>query len=236
MSSELDQLKATHEELRLQKRAIDRETEDTRTKTIEDKRVAAAEIEKLQLDLESLKEETAALTEKNKNLESNVASLKIDHEEKKKIQEEDYDNQRRAKQKLQFQEAKLCTKKVNVEKKCDPVEVHKLQIEELEKEVEHNKNEREEVRKIYETEMNKLDNILSKVKFQKKTWEKKVQAAREQLLKLNANCISIRESSRKELFEKDLLLQRLVLDTNRCLKSIPELEASTAVLEKMIKE
>ena len=236
MSSELDQLKATHEELRLQKRAIDRETEDTRTKTIEDKRVAAAEIEKLQLDLESLKEETAALTEKNKNLESNVASLKIDHEEKKKKQEEDYDNQRRAKQKLQFQEAKLCTKKVNVEKKCDPVEVHKLQIEELEKEVEHNKNEREEVKKIYETEMNKLDNILSKVKFQTKTWEKKVQAAREQLLKLNANCISIRESSRKELFEKDLLLQRLVLDTNRCLKSIPELEASTAVLEKMIKE
>ena len=236
MSSELDQLKATHEELRLQKRAIDRETEDTRTKTIEDKRVAAAEIEKLQLDLESLKEETAALTEKNKNLESNVASLKIDHEEKKKIQEEDYDNQRRAKQRLQFQEAKLCTKKVNVEKKCDPVEVHKLQIEELEKEVEHNKNEREEVKKIYETEMNKLDNILSKVKFQKKTWEKKVQAAREQLLKLNANCISIRESSRKELFEKDLLLQRLVLDTNRCLKSIPELEASTAVLEKIIKE
>ena len=236
MSSELDQLKATHEELRLQKRAIDRETEDTRTKTIEDKRVAAAEIEKLQLDLESLKEETAALTEKNKNLESNVASLKIDHEEKKKIQEEDYDNQRRAKQKLQFQEAKLCTKKVNVEKKCDPVEVHKLQIEELEKEVEHNKNEREEVKKIYETEMNKLDNILSKVNFQTKTWEKKVQAAREQLLKLNANCISIRESSRKELFEKDLLLQRLVLDTNRCLKSIPELEASTAVLEKMIKE
>ena len=236
MFSELDQLKATHEELRLQKRAIDRETEDTRTKTIEDKRVAAAEIEKLQLDLESLKEETAALTEKNNNLESNVASLKLDHAEKKKKQEEEYDTQRRAKQKLQFQEAKLCTKKVNVEKKCDPVEVHKLQIEELEKEVENNKNEREEVKKIYETEMNKLDNILSKVNFQKKTWEKKVQAAREQLLKLNANCINIRESSRKELFEKDLLLQRLVLDTNRCLKSIPELEASTAVLEKIIKE
>jgi len=236
MSSELDQLKATHEELRLQKRAIDRETEDTRTKTIEDKRVAAAEIEKLQLDLESLKEETAALTEKNNNLESNVASLKLDHAEKKKKQEEEYDTQRRAKQKLQFQEAKLCTKKVNIEKKCDPVEVHKLQIEELEKEVEHNKNEREEVKKVYETEMNKLDNILSKVNFQKKTWEKKVQAAREQLLKLNANCINIRESSRKELFEKDLLLQRLVLDTNRCLKSIPELEASTAVLEKMVRE
>ena len=236
MSTELDQLKATHEELRLQKRAIDRETEDTRTKTIEDKRVAAAEIEKIQLDLESLKEETAALTEKNNNLESNVASLKLDHEEKNKIQEEEYDTQRRAKQKLQFQEAKLCTKKVNIEKKCDPVEVHKLQIEELEKEVEHNKNEREEVKKVYETEMNKLDNILSKVNFQKKTWEKKVQAAREQLLKLNANCINIRESSRKELFEKDLLLQRLVLDTNRCLKSIPELEASTAVLEKMVRE
>ena len=236
MSTELDQLKATHEELRLQKRAIDRETEDTRTKTIEDKRVAAAEIEKLQLDLESLKEEAAALTEKNNNLESNVASLKLDHEEKKKIQEEEYDTQRRAKQKLQFQEAKLCTKKVNIEKKCDPVEVHKLQIEELEKEVEHNKNEREEVKKVYETEMNKLDNILSKVNFQKKTWEKKVQAAREQLLKLNANCINVRESSRKELFEKDLLLQRLVLDTNRCLKSIPELEASTAVLEKMVTE
>ena len=236
MSSELDQLKATHEDLRLQKRSIDRETEDTRTKTIEDKRVAEAEIEKLQLDLESLKEETADLNEKNKSLESKVTSLKEEHEQRKKKQEEDYDNQRRAKQKLQFQEAKLCTKKVNIEKKCDPVEVHKLQIQELEKEVEYNKNEREEVKKIYETEMNKLDNVLAKLKFQKKSWEKKVQAARKQQLKLNANCINVRESSRKELYEKDLLLQRLVLDTNRCQKSIPELEASMAVLEKMVQE
>ena len=236
MSSELDQLKAKHEELRLQKRAVDRETEDTRTKTIEEKRVAEAEIEKLQLDLESLKEETTALTDKNKNLETTITSLKEQHQQKKKKQEEDYDNQRRSKQKLQFQEAKLCTKKVNIEKKCDPVEVHKLQIQELEKEVEFNKNERDEVKKIYETEMNKLDNILAKLKFQKKSWEKKVQSAREELLKLNANCINIRESSRKELYEKDLLLQRLVLDTNRCQKSIPELEASMAVLEKMVKE
>ena len=236
MSSELDQLKAKHEELRLQKRAVDRETEDTRTKTIEEKRVAEAEIEKLQLDLESLKEETTALTDKNKNLETTIASLKEQHQQKKKKQEEDYDNQRRSKQRLQFQEAKLCTKKVNIEKKCDPVEVHKLQIQELEKEVEFNKNERDEVKKIYETEMNKLDNILAKLKFQKKSWEKKVQSAREELLKLNANCINIRESSRKELYEKDLLLQRLVLDTNRCQKSIPELEASMAVLEKMVKE
>ena len=236
MSSELDQLKAKHEELRLQKRAVDRDTEDTRTKTIEEKRVAEAEIEKLQLDLESLKEETAALTDKNKNLETTITSLKEQHQQKKKKQEEDYDNQRRSKQKLQFQEAKLCTKKVNIEKKCDLVEVHKLQIQELEKEVEFNKNERDEVKKIYETEMNKLDNILAKLKFQKKSWEKKVQSAREELLKLNANCINIRESSRKELYEKDLLLQRLVLDTNRCQKSIPELEASMAVLEKMVKE
>ena len=236
MSSELDQLKAKHEELRLQKRAVDRETEDTRTKTIEEKRVAEAEIEKLQLDLESLKEETAALTDKNKNLETTITSLKEQHRQKKKKQEEDYDNQRRSKQKLQFQEAKLCTKKVNIEKKCDPVEVHKLQIQELEKEVEFNKNERDEVKKIYETEMNKLDNILAKLKFQRKSWEKKVQSAREELLKLNANCINIRESSRKELYEKDLLLQRLVLDTNRCQKSIPELEASMAVLEKLVQE
>ena len=236
MSSELDQLKAKHEELRLQKRAVDRETEDTRTKTIEEKRVAEAEIEKLQLDLESLKEETAALTDKNKNLETTITSLKEQHQQKKKKQEEDYDNQRRSKQKLQFQEAKLCTKKVNIEKKCDPVEVHKLQVQELKKEVEFNKNERDEVKKIYETEMNKLDNILAKLKFQKKSWEKKVQSAREELLKLNANCINIRESSRKELYEKDLLLQRLVLDTNRCQKSIPELEASMAVLETMVKE
>ena len=213
MSCELDQLKATHETLRLQKRSIDRETEDTRTKTIEEKRVAEAEIEKLQLDLESLKEETAALSEKNKTLETTVTGLKEEHALKRKRQEEDYDVQRRSKQKLQFQEAKLCTKKVNIEKKCDPVEVHRLQIQELEREVEHNTNEREEVKKIYETEMNKVDNILAKLKFQKKTWENKVQAAREQLLKLNANCINARESSRKELFEKDLLLQRLVLDT-----------------------
>jgi len=236
MSCELDQLKATHETLRLQKRSIDRETEDTRTKTIEEKRVAEAEIEKLQLDLESLKEETATLSEKNKTLETTVTGLKEEHALKRKRQEEDYDVQRRSKQKLQFQEAKLCTKKVNIEKKCDPVEVHRLQIQELEREVEHNTNEREEVKKIYETEMTKVDNILAKLKFQKKTWEKKVQAAREQLLKLNANCINARESSRKELFEKDLLLQRLVLDTDRCLKSIPELEASMAILEKMVKE
>ena len=87
MSSELDQLKATHEELRLIKRSIDRETEDTRTKTIEDKRAAEAEIEKLQLDVDSLKEETAALVEKNKGLESKVVSLKDEHVQKKKVQE-----------------------------------------------------------------------------------------------------------------------------------------------------
>ena len=236
MSSELEQLKVQHEELRLTKRAIDRETEDTRTKTIEDKRVAEAEIEKLQLDLESLKEETTELIQKNKSLETKVACLKEEHAVKRKKQEEDYDNQRRSKQKLQFQEAKLCTKKVNIEKKCDPVEVHKLQIEELKKEVQFNKNEREEVKKIYETEMNKLDNVMAKLKFQKKTWEKKLQAAREELLKLNANCINIRESSRKELYDKDLLLQRLVLDTKRCQKSIPELEASMTLLENMVKE
>ncbi|KAL5253806.1 hypothetical protein ACHWQZ_G013544 [Mnemiopsis leidyi] len=192
MSSELEQLKVQHEELRLEKRAIDRETEDTRTKTIEDKRAAEAEIEKLQLDLESMKEEAAELNLKNKGLESTIAALKSEHELKRKKQEEDYDNQRRSKQKLQFQEAKLCTKKVNIEKKCDPVE--------------------------------------------KKTWEKKMQAAREDLLKLNANCINARETARKELYEKDLLLQRLVLDTKRCQKSIPELEASMALLEKMVKE
>ena len=236
MSSELDQLKIRHEELRLEKRAVDRETEDTRTKTIEDKRVAGAEIEKLQLDLESMKEETAALNDKNKALESIISGLKTEHEQKRKKQEEDYDNQRRSKQKLQFQESKLCTKKVNAEKKCDPVEVHKLQIQELEKEVEFNKSERAEVKKIYETEMNKLDNINAKLKFQKSTVEKKLQAAKEDFLKLNANCINLRESCRKELYDKDLLLQRLVLDTARCERTIPELQSSLAVVEGMMKE
>ena len=234
--SELDQLKIKHEELRLEKRAVDRETEDTRTKTVEDKRVAEAENEKLQLDVDSMKEEAAELINKNKDLEAKIAALKAEHGEKKKKQEEDYDNQRRSKQKLQFQESKLCTKKVNMEKKCDPIEVHKLQIEELKKEVEFNKNEREEVKKIYETEMNKLGNVKAKLEFQKKTAEKKLQAAREEFLKLNANCINTREGNRKELYDKDLLLQRLVLDTARCERTIPELEASIVVIEKLVKE
>jgi len=236
MSDDLEQLKVRHEELRLEKRAVDRQTEDTRTKTVEDKRAAEAEIEKLQLDVDSLKEETAALVEKNKSIEGSIAAIKAEHEQKKKKQEEDYDGQRRAKQKLQFQESKLCTKKVNLEKKCDPIEVHKMQIEELEKEVEFNKNEREEVKKIYETEMNKMDNIKAKLAFQKQNWEKKVQAQREELLKLNANVINLRTSSRKELFDKDLLLQRLVLDTDRCKRTIPDLESSIAVVEGMVKE
>merc|ERR1712003_266265 len=108
--------------------------------------------------------------------------------------------------------------------------------EELEKEVEFNKNEREEVKKIYETEMNKIDNIKAKLAFQKQNWEKKVQAQREELLKLNANVINLRTSSRKELYDKDLLLQRLVLDTKRCERTIPELESSIAVVEGMVKE
>jgi len=236
MSCELDQLKIKHEELRLEKRAVDRLTEDTRTKIIEDSRTAEAEIEKLQLDVEALKEEAAALMTKNSQLECTVVSLKTEHEQKKKAQEEDYDVQRRNKQKLQFQESKLCTKKVNIEKKCDPVEIHKLQIEELKAEVEHNKNERAETQKIYETEMNRLDNIKSKCSFQKKTWENKVQKGREALLKNEANCINTRLSCRKELFEKDLLLKRLVIDTKRCEKNIPELTASLPLLEKMIKE
>ena len=236
MSSELDQLKIQHEQLRLEKRAVDRKTEDCRTKIIEDSRTAEAEIEKLQLDVDALKEEAAALMAKNKSLESTASSLKIEHEQKKKAQEEEYDTQRRHKQKLQFQESKLCTKKVNIEKKCDPVEIHKLQIEELKSEVEHNKNEFAETEKIYATEMNKLGNIKAKIEFQKKTCNNKVQKQREELLKNEANIINTRLGCRKELFEKDLLLKRLVIDTKRCEKNIPELEASLPMLEKMIKE
>lgn len=233
--SELDQLKAKHEELRLLKRAIDRETEDTRTKTVEDKRSGEIANEKLALDIESAKEEIAELTQKNKNLESKVKALQAEHEIAKKKQEEDYDVQRRSKQKLQFQESKLCTKKVNIEKKCDTVEVHKLQIAELEKEVEFNKNEREEVKKIYDTEMNKLGNVKAKLEYQKNSCEKKLEKLRQDFLKHNANCISLREKNRKELLDKDLLLQRLVLDTARCERTIPELQASMEVLETMVK-
>ena len=66
MNKELEALKAQHEKLRLEKRAIDRVTEDTRTKQIEDKRKNADQIEALEKAIQEKKELVASLNEKNK--------------------------------------------------------------------------------------------------------------------------------------------------------------------------
>ena len=91
MSSDLTHMKSTQEKLRMQMRAINRGTKDTKTMTIEEKRVAYIEIEKLQFVLNSLKEETAALRNKVKKLESTIVSRKEERiQEKKAATRKDY--------------------------------------------------------------------------------------------------------------------------------------------------
>ena len=66
MNKELEALKAQHEKLRLEKRAIDRVTEDTRTKQVEDKKKNNNQIEALEKAIEEKKELVGSLNEKTK--------------------------------------------------------------------------------------------------------------------------------------------------------------------------
>ena len=72
----------------MQMRAINRGTKDTKTMTIGEKRIAYIEIEKLQIVLNSLKEETAALRNKVKKLESTIVSRKEERIQEKKAPED----------------------------------------------------------------------------------------------------------------------------------------------------
>jgi len=235
MSANLEELKAQHEKLRLEKRAVDRVTEDIRAKTVEDKRKHAEEIEALEKEIEKKKEKVARANERNKTIETTIKILEQDHSTKKLKQEEEYETKRKSKQKLQFMESKLCTKKVNIEKKVDPIYAMGLQIKELEEEVAHNKQESEEVQKIYDDEMNKCSNIISKLKFQVQNLDKKVAARKEDYAALLAKQEAGIVNRRKELYDKDLLIQRLDFDTKRCEKALPRIEADIAHLESVAK-
>ena len=89
-------------------------------------------------------------------------------------QEVEYEDKRRAKQKLQFIESKLCTRQVNLEKNVEPVTVMTIQLRELAEDIGTCEVEREEVRKHYDEEMNKQDNVISKLKFQVQVLDRRI--------------------------------------------------------------
>ena len=166
-------------------------------------------------------------------LKTTVDVINRETESKKAAQEVEYDEKRRVKQKGQFLESKLCTKKVNIEKKCDPIEVMNLQLKELAEQVEDCKAERDEVKKEYDNEMNREGNIVAKLKFQDQTLDKKIsdrQSEHEQIL---TKFKDVKAKGKEDIYNKDLLIQRLKFDTARVEKSIPKIEADLVVLEQM---
>ena len=156
-----------------------------------------------------------------------------DLEDKKAAQEVEYDEKRRAKQKGQFLESKLCTKKVNIEKKCDPIEVMNLQLKELAEQVEDCKAERDEVKKEYDNEMNREGNVVAKLKFQDQTLDKKISDRRSEHEQILTKFKEVKAKGKEDIYNKDLLIQRLKFDTARVEKSIPKIEADLVVLEQM---
>ena len=65
MNTELATLQVQHEKIRLEKRAIDRKTEDVRTKEIGDRRKNKHEIEVFQIRIQEKKELVATCNQKN---------------------------------------------------------------------------------------------------------------------------------------------------------------------------
>ena len=65
MSSTVEELKKQHKQMSLEKRTVDRKTEDTRTNTIDESNKLEAEIEALEEDLASLKDEYGVINDKN---------------------------------------------------------------------------------------------------------------------------------------------------------------------------
>ena len=157
-----------------------------------------------------------------------------DLEDKKAAQEVEYDEKRRAKQKGQFLESKLCTKKVNIEKKCDPIEVMNLQLKELAEQVQECKVERNEVMKQYDDEMNREGNIIAKLKFQDQSLDRKVSDRQSEHGQIEGKLNEVKAKGREEMQAKNLLIQRLDFDTARVQKSIPKIEADLLLLEKMV--
>merc|ERR1712150_138854 len=93
--------------------------------------------------------------------------------------------------------------------------------------------EREEVKAHYDKVMNEESNIISKLKFQVKNLDKKLwdrQVENEQLL---AKYTFTKTKGKEDIYNKDLLIQRLAFDTARVEKSIPRIEADLVTLEAM---
>lgn len=231
----MEAMKKRHEEGSLERRAIDRETEDLRTQHVVDRRVAGETNEGLEKEIEMLKEAVANGNASIKSLHSMINLTKAHNEKEGAAQDVTYDEKRRHKQKFQFKESKLCSKKVNIEKKCCPEAVMKLQLTELDEQVEACKLENAEVKKSYEEERNRLGNITSKLEFQAKTLAKKKADREAEHKKLTAEYEKMKNEAKGRKYNKDLLIERLTFDTARCEKSIPKIEADIIHLETIAK-
>lgn len=217
------EMERRHEELKLERRAIDRVTEDFRTKIKEDGKANDDKCQALKdylakskANLKSLEAKCLELSKENEALkESNAKSIgEIEAE---------YDAKRIAKQKLQFKEHQTIRKKMEKEKKCHENDVFALNLKALEEDVEECKCERDLVKKHHEDLSNEQSNKMSKLKYQKNS-QKLVTEEKERLLaKLTQENNDLTSKHQDEVHAKSLLIDRLNFDTKRLEKSIPRL-------------
>lgn len=217
------EMERRHEELKLERRAIDRVTEDFRTKIKEEEcahedkcSAAQAKISADRHKLKDLQDKCEELEAKNKTQATiNAAQIKdIDA---------DYDTRRIAKQKLQFKEHQTIKKKMEKEKKCHPNDVFALNIKALEEDVKECAVERDAVKKAYDDMLNEASNKLSKIKYQKNS-QKLVLEEKERLLaSLSQTHAELLQKHKDQVTGKSLLISRLKFDTARLEKSIPRL-------------
>lgn len=235
------EMERRHEELKLERRAIDRVTEDFRTKIKEEGKVNDDKCQALRefltaskSNLKSLEAQCVELQKANDALKSNNAS----HIESI---DADYDERRVAKQKLQFKEHQTIRKKMEKEKKCHDNDVFALNLKALEEDVAECRVERDAVKKKYDDLLNEQSNKMSKLKYQKNS-QKLVTEEKERLLaNLSQQSKDLKSAHGDEVYSKSLLIDRLKFDTARLEKSIPRLfedleKLDTYVLKKEMAE
>lgn len=228
------QMEVRHEELKLERRAIDRVTEDYRTKIKEEGKVND---DKVQACKDYLVESKRQL----KALEARCEELQKDNDAKETLNaaslaeiDADYEVRRVAKQKLQFKEHQTIRKKMEKEKKCHPNDVFALNLKALEEDVEECKAECESVKKAYDEKMNEQSNKLSKMKYQKNSLKLVLEEKERLLASLQAKNKELNTKFSDAYSSKNLLIDRLKFDTARLEKSIPRLEEDLNKLDTYV--
>jgi len=153
-----------------------------------------------------------------------TSNLEADHAKAYAAQDVDYNEKRVFKQKLQFKEHQIIRKKMALEKQCDPNDAFKLGLDQLETEVQEWTADRDSVKKNYDDVMNKQGNVLAKLEYQQKNVSKKLEKKKAEQAELLSKLNELKAAQEEEIYNKDLLIERLKFDTARLQVSIPRLE------------